>query len=486
MRTCWVVTGVDVGARHLESATQLARLRGLAVRRGGAGELEDLRPAPELMVLDAAAWQALKPGTSRYLWQLLDKGAVVYVRGGFVSERRYSLQPLAGACFKAGAIRRAVGFRLTDHSLLPAAIENLGQACDFDTCAAEQVDASLQPLAYAKDESGGWRPAILARPIGAGWLLFDLQPDDTDDLERPILSRLQAPGRHRMVGALAAVDRAAGRDPKLRTSFNVIIDDRPANLDFRLNATERWLSHNRSIWAAVHTDFAWTPDQRRPRRRYIEMLKGFGAGFVWHGFHHHVDHRRIGNLAMELSRGRRLVAELSRRYQVRFQPIMVFPYERANPEAIRQLKLGRFLASVEYPEARPEFETPLPSFLRYSTPLQALYCGYFPILRRYPPSVLDEPRLLALAMLGLPIIAAGHPKDLALRRFRRINDPGSMFFFDRVLDFAAAQRLRPMSLEEIALEVIPESNEAAPAPGVNETPQPALQIPASLAMGSAE
>ncbi len=60
--------------------------------------------------------------------------------------------------------------------------------------------------------------------------------------------------------------------------------------------------------------------------------------------------------------------------------------------------------------------------------------------------------MLALATLGMPVIAMAHPRDLSLRRFTR-GDRSAMSYFDSVLTFAAEKSLRPMSLEEIATEV---------------------------------
>jgi len=60
--------------------------------------------------------------------------------------------------------------------------------------------------------------------------------------------------------------------------------------------------------------------------------------------------------------------------------------------------------------------------------------------------------MLALAVLGMPISALAHPRDLALRRVERHN-PMAMTYFDSVLTFAREKSLRSMSLEEIAAKV---------------------------------
>jgi hypothetical protein len=70
--------------------------------------------------------------------------------------------------------------------------------------------------------------------------------------------------------------------------------------------------------------------------------------------------------------------------------------------------------------------------------------------------------MLARAALGLPIIAAAHPKDAALKRLALLRrDAGSMARFDQTAEFAAEKRLRPGSLELIAREMIAARETAA-------------------------
>ena len=66
--------------------------------------------------------------------------------------------------------------------------------------------------------------------------------------------------------------------------------------------------------------------------------------------------------------------------------------------------------------------------------------------------MLSRDRMLALATLGMPIIAIGHPRNLALRRLGPLRDSLQMSYFDPVLKFAAEKSLRPQSLEEMAAE----------------------------------
>ena len=72
-------------------------------------------------------------------------------------------------------------------------------------------------------------------------------------------------------------------------------------------------------------------------------------------------------------------------------------------------------------------------------------------------------RRIAIAALGMPILAFGHPKDVGLRRLSRFAVRGGTFsHFDDVLDFAAVKGLRGRSLEETARELFDESSESEP------------------------
>jgi hypothetical protein len=68
--------------------------------------------------------------------------------------------------------------------------------------------------------------------------------------------------------------------------------------------------------------------------------------------------------------------------------------------------------------------------------------------------------MLAIAALGMPILAFGHPKDVRLRRLSGLIDRGGTFsHFDPVLDFASSKSLRCQSLETIARETFNESSD---------------------------
>ena len=76
------------------------------------------------------------------------------------------------------------------------------------------------------------------------------------------------------------------------------------------------------------------------------------------------------------------------------------------------------------------------------------------ILYRYPAASLGRDRMLAMAALGLPIIASAHPDEVGLKRFSRFWDRGGdASHFDEILKFASAKGLPSQSLEDIAIEV---------------------------------
>jgi hypothetical protein len=65
--------------------------------------------------------------------------------------------------------------------------------------------------------------------------------------------------------------------------------------------------------------------------------------------------------------------------------------------------------------------------------------------------------MIAMATLGMPIIAMAHPTDLGIRRFLPSRDSSGPSYFNPVLKFAAEKSLRPMSLENIAAEMPPDA-----------------------------
>ncbi|HXN85970.1 MAG TPA: hypothetical protein VN867_07855, partial [Candidatus Binataceae bacterium] len=151
--------------------------------------------------------------------------------------------------------------------------------------------------------------------------------------------------------------------------------------------------------------------------------------------------------------GKRAMIGNVERYGVKLQPMIIFPYERAHSSAERLLLNEGFIAGAEQPrndEGAPE----TPGYLKYCDAWCAHESG-LRFLHRYEAPFLTRDRMLALAALGLPILAFAHPKDVRLRRMSRFVERGGAFsHFDEVLDFAAAKNLPGRSLEEIAREVL--------------------------------
>jgi hypothetical protein len=125
------------------------------------------------------------------------------------------------------------------------------------------------------------------------------------------------------------------------------------------------------------------------------------------------------------------------------------------------LRGAGFSAAVFHADPRPGILPSLPGFMHYSTVCHDTYIRFLPALRRYLAPELTRDKPLANAALDLPIIAAAHPFEVGLRRFTCIYRPweAPSRHFDEVLSFAREKGLRPLSLQEIAQEMI-----AAPRP----------------------
>jgi hypothetical protein len=175
---------------------------------------------------------------------------------------------------------------------------------------------------------------------------------------------------------------------------------------------------------------------------------------VWHGLWRHLDHRLLADPRAEFARGRRLVGEVERRFGVRLQPIMIFPFEWSAPAQFPLLKEAGFLGCVEEPNYPAGSQASVPRCLEFSLPFTTEPTCGFTLLHRYSVATLTRDRMLAMAALGLPIIAYAHPDEVRLRRFSRVWDrKGHLSHFDTVLRFASSKRLPSRSLEEIAIEL---------------------------------
>jgi hypothetical protein len=387
------------------------------------------------------------PEVQAHLLEAAENGATIYVRGALQPGRRFSLRPFSDQQFEFLNLL-ADGYQFSAHPILPAAIAGERIITKLNMPVAAGLDDSVRPIVSSLHRSRVGAPSIFSIEIGAGIAIFDLHPDN-EYYDRDLLAELTAPTRRTAsIGALAAVDRAAGRNPAIPVPINLVIDDRPINYDYlSAGRLETFLQHLDEQYPGIHTDFAWTPSHTRPHRRYLDVLARHNTGFVWHGFLRHVDHRRITDFESQLVAGRAHVEEITRRYGVRFQRVMIFPFERGTRRADELLRRAGFVAKAQVMEGSPHA-----NYYRLRGIAEEPSFGEFSVIYRDEIETLTRDRMLALATLGMPVAALAHPRNLALRRFQP-GDPGAVAYFDSVLAFAAEKSLRPMSLEEIAAEV---------------------------------
>lgn len=460
MATCLPIDNAAASAGS--AAARFARLRGVRLVH-----CEDLDtwpgqlPERSMIAISASRLWELSAGLKRHLAHLVGEGATLYVRG--IARRRATLDlaPFAPGALAIACERRAVGYRFTASRMLPAVLaheEVVGGV--FEAPGVERLNPPAEALLTVRHVDGAERAAIFALRYGRGSAIYDLHPEahpkDEARADAPLVARLaRQEVRHREVGALVAANCAAGIEPARLPPFNLMVDDRPVNFDhFNAAPVSALLRHIDDLRPGAHTDFAWTPCHTSPCRGYLEAMKGFSTGFVWHGLWRHVDHRAISHPAAELAQGKRMVSRIERRFGLRLQPIMIFPFERSAPEQFPLLVEAGFRASVEEPRPRSGCDARLPGYLAYSLPARAETACGFTVLYRYPAASLARDRMLAMAALGLPILACAHPEDVGLRRFSRFWDRGGeVSHFDEVLNFASSKGLPSRSLEDIAAEV---------------------------------
>lgn len=454
--TCWLI-GKNA-ADGCCAAGHFARLRGSDVRQ--CDQLESIPGRvhePTMIAIGASRLHALSPGGKQHLAGLTERGAAVYVRGVPGPADLLDLAPFARSSVTIAREDRGVGYRFpAGPTLLGVLAGEETQACAFAARGAEGLPAQAENLLMLRYADGNERSGIFGLRYGKGYVIYDLHCGDEDCSEAPLVERLADPGRrHQTVGALFAADCAIPAEGPRLPPFNLTIDDRPVKFDhFNVAGVGALLQHIEEVCPGAHTDFAWTPWHTNPCHGYLEVMKQFSAGFVWHGFYRHVDHSAIADPGADFAKGRRLVGEIEERFGVRLQRIMIFPFERATAEEFRLLQEAGFLASVEQPGNTHQFDPHLPPYLECSLPSSTdPSCG-FTILYRYRAATLTRDRMLAMAALGLPIIAYAHPDELGLRRFSRLlHRESNLAHFDPVLRFAASKGLPPRSLEEIAIEV---------------------------------
>ncbi len=442
-------------------AAQFAALRGVQCWRmdlAGA-DFSDAGFGPKvLLAMSHGTLASFNPAEMRALKAAVVHGASLYVRGGFLNGQTCSLTPFGLGAFRVHPCQATDGYQLCDHILLPQVLRNEAVTASLELPGAQIADSAAQALAL-RGSGAAELPFIFAVMCGSGVVIYDLTPDEVPHgAMTPIVQRLANPAtRCFEVGALAAINYTTGRAPSTVGTFNLVLDDRPRNFDyFNVARATRWLGELERLCPGIHVDFGWSPQYDRPSARYIKALKRFNVGFVWHGLYRHVNHRRIEDLAADYREGFRLVEKIARQYAVRFQPIMILPFQEANADILVYLNHAGFLASVFDSKPRAGLENSIPAFMHHSTPLHELYLDYLPVLRRYPAPVLNRDQMIANAALDLPIIASAHPLDVGLRRYAALYRPFERVstYFNALAAFAREKHLRPLSLEEIAREMI--------------------------------
>jgi hypothetical protein len=439
-------------------ALEVARLNNTGVIR--AGFSEGVLPAEvvvgrSLIAIGFDRLRRLSPAALADLKARVAAGATLHIKGGAASGHRYRLAPFAPGEFTVLDLASS-GYWTTSHRALPTALKSEVRHAEHQALAAADLPAIAEPLLKRRND-GSELASIFALGVERGIVIYDLGGDAVPTAATPLRRMLEDPATmHACVGELAAA-AIAWKIPARASLYNLVIDDRPIDFDY-LNCARllAFLRHVEYRSPGAHVDFAWTPAYTRPSRRYVEALKAFRSGFVWHGLRRHVDHSAIDDLAAEFAAGRRLVEAVSEAYGVRFQPVMVFPFERDTPGCGAFLKRHGFIAKVQQcAELAVPGATGAMRQVSVARPPDPPLPG-FAVLDRVPVESLRREAMVARAALGLPLIAAAHPCDLGLRRLEalRPRSSGTVNYFDPVLQFAEEKNLRAASLEEVAYSAI--------------------------------
>jgi hypothetical protein len=459
-RKCWLIGERSAAAPIL--AEQFARLRGLEVRNCTASEFVAMSArtgGDPLIATNFATFDRMSPHERETLGALVNSGATLYIRGAAVEGNRYRLAPLVESSFTVGCAPAVPSYRFTRHPLIPVVLRGekmrLGVSLNF----VRDMSGPIEPIIFACHDDGTQSPVVFTDRCGKGAVICDVQAEDAT-AAMPVVWRLADPVQRCInIGALIAADRASARNVSKPVSFNLTIDDIPLGYDYFNEAPlEDFLAYAENRCPGVHFDCAWIPSSQQISRRYLEILKHHRAGFLWHGMLRHIDHQKLEDPRAEMEAGKLAMEKIARSFKVQLQPMMIFPFERSHRSTEELLLEAGFLGAAEQP--RHDEDAALPEYLRYSAPWCAHESG-LRFLHRYESTFLTRDRMIAIAALGMPILAFGHPKDVRLGRLARFMDRGGTFaHFDELLDFATAKSLRDRSLEETARDLFEESSEA--------------------------
>jgi hypothetical protein len=457
MAICFLIDSPS--GRPGSAAARFARFREIPLLRSGeAASLPSQAPPNSLIAIGGSHFQALSPHEKKHLASLTGDGATLYIRGLPKHRASIDLAPFAPLELPIAPEHRASGYRLGASRMLPAALagEEIAGGL-FEAPGVERRSAqAFEDLVLVRHLDNVERTAVFAIRYGQGCAIYDLHGADDENGDLPLLARMaNRHYRHQEIGALIAANRASGIDHSRPPPFNLVIDDRPINYDhFNAAAISAFLRHISEMCPGAHTDFAWTPCHTSVSRVYVQAMKRFPTGFVWHGLFRHVDHRMLLCPEEEYAKGRQMVERLERRFAIRFQPLMIFPFERSAERQFPLLAKSGFLASVEEPHHPSCSEPDIPAYMNDALPARVDPNSGLMVLYRYPATSLTRERMLAMASLGLPIIASAHPEEVGLKRFSRFVDRGGhASHLDEILKFASAKRLPSRSLEEIVREI---------------------------------
>jgi hypothetical protein len=464
MARCWLIG--DWTGRLPLMAGQYARLRNIEAEFCTItdGDLPPIKAAEDsLIAMGFDRLRQLLASARGRLSDIVSAGATLYLRGGLTPGTRVALAPFASGDFSPIPEYRACSYRLESHPLIPTTLAGEEVTGRYMLAGAESLPAGrVEPALVGRSDDGHERPLIFTVKLGRGTVIYDLNPDENAP-DTPIIDRIANPfARAGNIGPLMAVNQAAAVPRGYRPAFNLTLDDRPVNLDyFNVTKVVRLLERVLEHFPEAHVDFAWTPNQSYPGHRYIDALKRYKTGFIWHGFCRRIDHRKLLNPRAELAEGFRLVEGISRKYGVRFQPVMLYPFSRDNALCTSVLHESGFRAKIEWIDPTDNSAEAQRDYLKASQVDCLEQFHGFAVLHCKFLQQIDYDWMLARTALGLPLLATANPDDLALNTFARApwsND--CLDDLDRVLEFAATKGLRSCSLEEIAIEAC-SSNESS-------------------------
>ena len=241
-------------------AYQWAALRGIRCWRMdlATGDFSASGLAPKaLLALSYPTLTSFNPAELFALKIAVRRGATLYVRGGFSTGQRCALTPFGSGAFVVGATQRTGGYRLADHWLLPQVLRNEVSGAALDLPAAHTAEGTVQALASRLGAGAGELAFICAIPCGGGVVIYDLMPDEVAlGAAAPIAKRLADPAARCFdLGALAAVNHASGRPAATLAQYNLVLDDRPRNLDyFNVARVTRWLAQVERSCPGTHVD----------------------------------------------------------------------------------------------------------------------------------------------------------------------------------------------------------------------------------------